>query len=246
MNEKPQEARDEQEDLLEQIITQGLDQMKAPAQATAVEEAPAEVTPSSPRQKEDGTASPPANGKNRRSSVYLYLLVLFGAAFLMLLLAYFIQQRSSEYAISDLRDSMNLSRTELLAEIRELEEANSALNERLSQWERYGEESQKTIDLWNQEYTAALEELYAWQSFWDLERYYQAGDHESCAAVLLLMSQYGYRIPDGALGRYDEIVPALIDEGILAGDYSAHISDYDELIDAFLAEHTISVLSMGC
>ena len=167
---------------------------------------------------------------------------------MLLLLAYFVQQRSSESAISDLRDSMNLSRTELLDEIRELEEEKNALSERLSQWERYGEEAQKTIDLWNQEYTAALEELYAWSSFWDLEQYYQAGDYECCAAVLVLQKQgqYRYRTPDDALERYDEIVLAVIDEGILAEDYSDHLSDYNELIDAFLAEHTVSFLSIGC
>lgn len=59
--------------------------------------------------------------KNKRSSVYIYLLILFGAAFLMLLLAYFVQQRNSETTISDLRDSMNLSRAELLEQVETLE-----------------------------------------------------------------------------------------------------------------------------
>ena len=33
--------------------------------------------------------------RNKRSSVYVYLAVLFGAAFLMLLLAYLVQQRNN-------------------------------------------------------------------------------------------------------------------------------------------------------
>ena len=37
-------------------------------------------------------------GKKKRSSVFIYLAVLFGAAFLMLLLAYFVQQRNSNAA----------------------------------------------------------------------------------------------------------------------------------------------------
>ena len=76
---------------------------------------------------EKDSTTPP--GKNKRSSVYIYLLILFGAAFLMLLLAYFVQQRNSESAISDLRDSMNLSRTELLAEVETLKADNESLQQ---------------------------------------------------------------------------------------------------------------------
>ena len=59
---------------------------------------------------------------SRKSAVYLYLLVLFGAAFLMLLLAYFIQQRNNAEAIDGLQDSWNLSREELVEEIAKLKE----------------------------------------------------------------------------------------------------------------------------
>ena len=54
------------------------------------------------------TSPHPPNGK--RSSFYVYLAVLFGAAFLMLLLAYFVQRRNNETAISALRSTMDLSR----------------------------------------------------------------------------------------------------------------------------------------
>ena len=58
-------------------------------------------------------STPPAK-KNERSSVYVYLAILFGAAFLMLLLAYFVQQRNNETTISGLQSSWNLSREELM------------------------------------------------------------------------------------------------------------------------------------
>ena len=67
-------------------------------------------------------------GKNKPSSFYVYLLVLFGAAFLMLLLAYFIQQRNNESTISDLQSTMNLSRGELMEEIETLKEEREQLN----------------------------------------------------------------------------------------------------------------------
>lgn len=123
MSEKTRETRDDgQEDILEQVITQGLHEIKAPAQTEAAEARTGE-TPSA-SQREDAS---PAARKNRRSAVYLYLLILFGAAFMMLLLAYFVQQRNSETTISDLRNTMNLSREELMDEIRDLEKKNSAL-----------------------------------------------------------------------------------------------------------------------
>lgn len=64
--------------------------------------------------------------KNKRSSVYVYLAILFGAAFLMLLLAYFVQQRNNETVLDDLR-STTASRQELLEDIQRLEEENETL-----------------------------------------------------------------------------------------------------------------------
>lgn len=71
------------------------------------------------------TSPHPPNGK--RSSFYVYLAVLFGAAFLMLLLAYFVQRRNNETAISALRSTMDLSREELMEEIQGLEEERDGL-----------------------------------------------------------------------------------------------------------------------
>lgn len=70
------------------------------------------------------SASP---GQNKRASFFVYLAVMFGAAFLMLLLAYFIQRRNNETAISELRSTMSLSRTELMEEIQRLEEERDGL-----------------------------------------------------------------------------------------------------------------------
>ena len=241
MSEKPQEVRvDEQEDLLEQIITQGLNKMKAPERSIAAEGSAADETPSVSDREDSGEAAPPESKKTRRSSVYLYLLILFGAAFLLLLLAYFVQQRSSESALSGLRDSMNLSREELLAQIRELEEENTALSEELtrlsgdlSQWrQRYEEQVQDANRLFEQNY-AAQEELYSWASFWMLENYYQLENLEACAAVLLMQEQgqYTYRAPDTA--RQAEIIRAVVDEGILDEEYALHPDDYQALLNAY-------------
>lgn len=122
MSDKPQQTpSEEQNDILEQIIAQGLNKMDAPAQGEpSPQDVPSQEPSPTPEGKQEG--NPPTEKKNKRSSVYIYLLILFGAAFMMLLLAYFVQQRNSETTIRDLRNSMNLSREDLMAEINTLKE----------------------------------------------------------------------------------------------------------------------------
>ena len=251
MSERPHEARaEEQEDLLEQIFTQGLEKMRPPAQAKATEGPPAGETISGPGQENSEWAASPAKKKNKRSAVYLYLLILFGAAFLMLLLAYFVQQRSNETTISDLRESMNLSREQLLAEIKELEDKNAELEGQnlwledghnrligeLNHWQtQYEKQVQDANDLF-QQYSDAQEELYSWESFWQLELAYQAENYLKCGHILLRQTQVfnnlTYSTPRVVRKRHDEIVRAVVDAGILDEDYEQHPDDYSRLMDA--------------
>ena len=241
MSEKPQTARDEQEDLLEQIIAQGLEKIKAPAQ-TAAAEPPPEAESPAPEPVNGGEAAPAANRKSRQSAVYLYLLILFGAAFLMLLLAYFVQQRSNESAISDLRDSMSLSRNELMVQIRELEDQNTTLSGDLDRLngeltrlrQRYDEQVQDA-NFRQHQFEVAQAQLYAWDSFWMLEQFYQLENYEACGAVLLMqaLGQYSYSAPNGAERRQEEIVKAVITAGVLDEDYLLHPQDYQNLLNAY-------------
>ena len=258
MSEKPHGVRaDEQRDILEHIITQGLDRMNPPSR-TAEGDAAADGMVPEPVQADSGNTAARTGRERRNSAVYLYLLILFGAAFLMLLLAYFIQQRSSEDTISYLRDSMNLSRQELLDEIRELEEQSAALekkntaleekstalNMELDAWkviasnweEHYNEQVWDTHNLFAQ-YNAAQEELFSWQTLWTLEQSYQAGDLGRCAAVLVLAFQdqgaYAYQTPGAALERYEEIVRAVVEADILDADFYRRPSDYNELLNSY-------------
>ena len=243
MSGKPQEVRiDEQERLIEQIITQGLDQIKAQAETVTLEAHESKASPAS-EQEGGGKPAPPSGGKNRRSAVYLYLLVLFGAAFLMLLLAYFVQRRSSEDAISGLRDSMNLSREELLNEIRELEEANAALegqngalgveldrlNGELTHYQELYENRDYAARQFLNENLDMQKQLHSWETFWALEEAYRAENYEKCAQILLdQLDDYSstYRAPENVRERYDEIVRAVIDKGILDEDYAQRPDDH--------------------
>ena len=260
MSEKPQRTQTgEQEDLLDQIITQSLERMNAPAKAAVAAEVPEAVSPA-PTQKGSVETDPPTGRKRRQSAVYLYLLILFGAAFLMLLLAYFVQQRSSEDAYNDLHNTMTLSRQELLAEIKELEDKNAALveqiaalmdrndslmnenkrvkdsfstlNSEIAQLKQQNEEATRELNSMSYQYIITQSELHGWQSFWMLERYYQVGDYETCATMLLLSAtgEESFTVPNAVVWRYEEIVQAVIDAGILDEDYRQHPEDYDNTV----------------
>lgn len=72
-----------------------------------------------------------APGSKKGAPVFTYLAIMFAAAFLMLLLAYFIQQRNNEAAMSGLKDSISSfeSIDELMEENQELREALASLTE---------------------------------------------------------------------------------------------------------------------
>lgn len=97
-------------------------------------------------------------GQSRKAgSVVTYLAVLFAAAFLLLLLAYFMQQRTNEVAIGSLTESITSieSLDDLIEENRTLREENETLttaNETLTA-------DKATLEEQLQETTEALEEM---------------------------------------------------------------------------------------
>lgn len=237
MSEKPQAAReDEQEDLIGQIINQGLKKINTPAQTSIEEEASDLESPAASEPEDAGEAASPSDRKKKSSTVYLYLLILFGAALLMLMLAYFVQRRNSENAYSDLQNSTNSSREELLAQIRELEEKNEELNVNLSiLQQRYDAKERSANDIVNQLTHNSQEALYSWESFWQLESYYQSGNYLICGVILIRQTQvfnnFTYSTPRVVQKRYDEIVRAVVDEGILDEDYQQHLDDYRWMLE---------------
>lgn len=192
-------------------------------------ETPAEVSakPSPGPEKEK-----PSTPANKRTSVYRYLLVLFGAAFVLLLLAYFIQQRSSETAISDLRDTMNLSRAELMEEIDALKEEKAALEEQAGQLQEERDDLKKQLDELREQHAELLDDFSdqhkkteGWLNFWVLEEGFLARDYEACAHFLQTLASSGsLNLPDSdsALARMREICDILIERGYLDEDDPAN------------------------
>lgn len=108
----------------------------------------ASEAPESPdiAEAEEAETSPPP----RRHSVFPYLAILFGTAFLLLLFAYLMQQRDSQEImgnLSDLRASLGSIQSidELTEENRKLREEMEALEKQVSGLEKQLEESQADL-----------------------------------------------------------------------------------------------------
>ena len=122
-----------------------------------------EKQPLTPDPASPPSASPPPHGESPKSSsrkkqsVYIYLAILFAAAFLLLLLAYFMQQRTSEAAIGSLRDTVTTfeSLDELLDENQSLRQQLVQAEESLSQ----AEAKQDELEQENQDLIDARDEI---------------------------------------------------------------------------------------
>lgn len=142
------------------------------------------------------TSPHPPNGK--RSSFYVYLAVLFGAAFLMLLLAYFVQRRNNETAISALRSTMDLSREELMEEIQGLEKEKLGLEGQITQLEEQLKQEQESSQEFQTLYDGArssashleyclCKRSEAIELFWQLDRAYSQGHSQRCRELIELL-----------------------------------------------------------
>ena len=164
--------------------------------------------------------------KNKKGGpVFGYLAIMFAVAFLMLLLAYFIQQRNNEVAMDGLRDSITSfeSIDELLEENRQLRENADALQEEISALEEDLENARSEYSQLEESYHRAQgdcsnEHDYAasWEVFWSIEQLYQRGHYTECAdTIKALAYSTFYLTPEAAQPRADEIWNALMGMGLL-------------------------------
>lgn len=185
------------------------------------------LTPQNPDESEtqEEKASPPA----RSRSVFLYLAVLFGAAFMLLLFAYLMQQRDSQEisgTLSQLRESMGS-----IESLDQLVEENHLLREEMESMEEDAARLQEERDGLNtqleelqKQYTEAADaastqekELTAWHAFWQLEADFLAEDYEGCAEYFRTQpaDDVPYPTGEGVQERVEEIYDELVKQGVL-------------------------------
>lgn len=164
--------------------------------------------------------------KKKNGPVFTYLAIMFAVAFLMLLLAYFIQQRNNEVAMDGLLDSITSfeSLDELLEENRQLREDLDSREQELDDLQKQLDTLQETLDTTledqEEEYSRLEEarlqaqnnadiaeaELLSWTVFWDAEQLYRQEEYEACAEVVRSwgISTF-YVTPEAAKDRAQEI-----------------------------------------
>lgn len=176
--------------------------------------------------------------KNRKGGpVFGYLAIMFAAAFLMLLLAYFIQQRNNEVAMDDLKDSVTFfeSMDELVEDNRQLREELDSREQELDDLQKQLDTLQETLDTTLEEQKeecsrleearlqaqnnadAAQTELLSWAVFWDAEQLYRQESYEACAEVVRSwgISTF-YVTPEAAKDRAKEIFDHLVSLELLS------------------------------
>ena len=204
------------------------DQIKEqdPKQATPADsssdQTQADPSPSSELKEEDSKKHGP-----RRTSVFLYLAVLFAAAFTMLFMAYLMQQRANDAAIDSLQDSLTSfeSIDELLNENQELRRENESLENQAAELEEQLHQAHDSADSWRQKYddqTQQQKESQAdartWQALWRIEYSYREGDLKACAeqyAALSASKDYAPPKERDVFSRFQEIFDELVEKGYL-------------------------------
>ena len=172
-----------------------------------------------PQPDKQGSAAKP----RQPAPVFIYLAILFAAAFLMLLLAYLVQQRNSENTIDDLRTSMTATREELMEQNRVLQEEkegletelntlNDQLNEITAERDKYEQDAQMRKET-AEGYSSWQNSYKFLETFWFVEELYVKGDYESCAETF--KEWYHYRVPYEVLERAEEIRDDLTRRGFL-------------------------------
>lgn len=129
----------------------------------------------------------------KKASVMSYLAILFAAAFLLLLLSYFMQQRTSEQTISGLQDSVTglQSSVSAMQSVENLIEDNKLLHEKVDVLESELEDlTKKNTSLESDRRTQAdrnaqlQDQLIAMDWLWRIQRAYSRGSRDDCRTMV--------------------------------------------------------------
>lgn len=148
----------------------------------------------------------------KKVSVVGYLAILFAAAFLLLLLSYFMQQRSSVETINDLTDSMNSLQSlgNLVDQNKALLEKNQSLQDELTQAQAQLKEAQ--VMLQNEEAATDLleDQLTAMDWLWRIQRAYSRGNKRDAKTLAEAFEASGLSVhlPKTPLAQSDGPSPA--------------------------------------
>lgn len=133
--------------------------------------------------KEETRPTPSVSGHESKARVFRYMAILFAAAFLLLLLAFLMQNRANQETISDLAESVS--------SVHNVVEENEALRQQIEALEQELEELNETyLDEVSWHQSRIYEDLrnreapYAMDYFWQLDQAYLRGQYSLCRELI--------------------------------------------------------------
>ena len=164
---------------------------------------------------------PPATREKRQRSVVHYIAILFAAAFLLMMMAYLMDQRQNE-AMNDLNQSLSGLQESLSdqSSLQDIYEDNMELIQQVGQLE----EQVKQLEENNQELSSQLSDQekasQAMDWFWQIDEAYVLGRYSLCRSLIQELEDAGLvdYLPKQSVtdngrfspsGRYQEIYEAL-------------------------------------
>lgn len=159
---------------------------------------------------------------HRRTPVFFYLAVLFAVAFLMLLLAYFQQERTNRESTDVLRQSVSAVQSiqNLAEDNKNLREELETKDARIAELEQELKNRQVDTDSFTAQTQALQDQLLAMQWFWQIESAYARGGYSTARELIKQFesTELAQHLPvDNTTGtkrfspaaRYQEIYDAL-------------------------------------
>ena len=172
------------------------------------------------RPEENSTSSPAKKLRKRANSgVGRYLTILFIAAFLLLLLAFLMQMRSSEATIGSLKESLSSfeSLNDLVLENQNLHDEIDQLEDAYETLENGNAELEDQLAAAKQESEAHLQVIQSWEAVYQMDILYRSEDYEACAQqARTILNSNTLRIPEAARPRFEEIATSLQEMELLS------------------------------
>ena len=119
----------------------------------------------------------------KQQSVLIYLVILFAAAFLLMALSYFMQRRSSDATIEDLRESVTSMQS-----VGDIQTQNENLRQQVAALEAQLEETERELQGLTEDLASRQNRLTrAMDLFWQIDEAYVRGRWTLCRQLIARM-----------------------------------------------------------
>ena len=133
------------------------------------------------------SAEKPVETTRKTKPVFIYVMILFIAAFLLMALSFAMQQRSNTQAMGQLQTSFHST----MEEIQETQLQITELEKELAVTKEALEDAESRADSAEAELDATATDLDAILALYAVQQKYSAGDYKGCAALIQEMEKTG-------------------------------------------------------